>query len=184
MAGGKFPFPVISSTGSGAQTAPVVTLQFRDFGVRLTFTPTVEPNGLIHLKVRPEVSSLDFANAITMQGFLIPAISSREVETEVDLREGETFAIAGLMDNRVTQVMNKIPGIGNLPIIGHLFRSRETKKSQSELLVLTTPTFVKPMAPGEQPPLPQFPEGFLDSTRPDRKPQTPPRDKESPGKIP
>ena len=161
LAGGEFPFPVITNTGSGAQAAPVVTVQFRPFGVRLLFTPTVETNGLIHLKVRPEVSSLDFANALTIQGFLIPAISSRSAETEVDLHEGETFAIAGLIDNRVTQVVSKLPGIGDVPIIGHLFRTRGTQKSNSELLVLITPNFVKPFAAGDAPALPQFPEGLL-----------------------
>ena len=125
------------------------------------FTPTVEPNGLIHLKVRPEVSSLDFSNALTIQGFLIPAISSRTAETEVELREGESFAIAGLIDNRVTQIVSKLPGIGDMPIIGHLFRTRSNQKANTELLVLITPNFVRPFAPGETPPLPQFPEGFL-----------------------
>src|SRR5438552_13450269 len=161
LAGGEFPFPVITNTGTGAQATPVVTIQFRPFGVRLLFTPTVEPNGLIHLKVRPEVSSLDFASALTIQGFLIPAISSRTAETEVELHEGESFAIAGLIDNRVTQVVSKLPGIGDVPIIGHLFRTRSTEKTNTELLVLITPTFVKPFAAGETPPLPQFPEGFL-----------------------
>jgi len=161
LAGGEFPFPVISSTGSGAQATPVVTIQFRPFGVRLFFTPTVEPNGLIHLKVRPEVSSLDFANALTIQGFLIPAISTRQAETEVELHEGESFAIAGLIDNRTIQVVSKIPGIGDLPILGHLFRSRDTQKTNSELLVLITPTFVKPFSAGDTPPALQFPEGFL-----------------------
>src|SRR5437016_12908298 len=161
LAGGEFPFPVITNTGTGAQSAPTVTIQFREFGVRLYFTPTVEPNGLIHLKVRPEVSSLDFANALTIQEFLIPAISTRRAETEVDLREGESFAIAGLMDNRVTQIVSKIPGIGDLPVIGHLFRTRDTQKSNTELLVLITPNFVKPFSAGDTPPLPQFPEGFL-----------------------
>jgi pilus assembly protein CpaC len=106
---------------------------------------------------------LDFANALVIQGFLIPAISTRTAETEVDLRQGESFAIAGLIDNRVTQVVSKIPGIGDLPILGHLFRSRSTQKSNSELLVLITPSFVKPFSAGETPPLPQFPEGFLGS---------------------
>src|SRR5438094_6490050 len=167
LAGGEFPFPVITTTGSGAQAAPVVTIQFRPFGVRLLFTPTVEPNGLIHLKVRPEVSSLDFSNALTIQGFLIPAISSRSAETEVDLHEGESFAIAGLIDNRVTDVVNKVPGIGDLPILGHLFRSRGQQKANTELLVLITPSFVKPFAPGETPPLPQFPEGVLGDRPPE-----------------
>ena len=161
LAGGEFPFPVITTTGSGAQAAPVVTIQFRPFGVRLLFTPTVEPNGLIHLKVRPEVSSLDFSNALTIQGFLIPAISSRSAETEVDLHEGESFAIAGLIDNRVTNVDSKIPGIGDVPIIGHLFRSRATQKANTELLVLITPNFVRPFTANETPALPQFPEPFL-----------------------
>ncbi len=160
LAGGEFPFPVISSTGSGAQAAPVVTIQFRPFGVRLVFTPTVEANGMIHLKVRPEVSALDFANALTIQGFLIPAISTRQAETEVELREGESFAIAGLIDNRAIQVMSKIPGIGDLPVLGHLFRTREVQKTNSELLVVITPHFVKPFAAGAMPPLPQFTPGF------------------------
>jgi pilus assembly protein CpaC len=173
LAGGEFPFPVISSTGSGAQSTPVVTIQFRPFGVRLFFTPTVDSNGLIHLKVQPEVSSLDFANALTIQGFLIPAITTRKAETEVDLREGESFAIAGLIDNRVTHVVSKIPGVGDLPILGHLFRSRSTQKSNSELLVLITPSFVKPFSAGETPPLPQFPETFL-GTPPDQSSTPPP----------
>jgi pilus assembly protein CpaC len=161
LAGGEFPYPVISTSGAGAQSTPVVTVQFRPFGVRLYFTPTVGPNGVIHLKVAPEVSALDFANALTIQGFLIPAISSRKAETEVDLREGESFAIAGLIDNRVTQVISKIPGIGDMPIIGHLFRSRSTQKSNTELLVLVTPSFVRPFGAGEPTPGLQFPEGFL-----------------------
>jgi pilus assembly protein CpaC len=168
LAGGEFPFPVITTTGSGAQSAPVVTSQFRPLGVRLLFTPTVEANGLIHLKVQPEVSSLDFANSLTIQGFLIPAISTRKAETEVDLREGESFAIAGLIDNRVTQVVSKIPGFGDLPILGHLFSSRSTQKANSELLVLITPTFVKPFAAGQAPQLPQFPENFLGTPPPDQ----------------
>jgi len=153
----------------------------------LLFTPTVEPNGLIHLKVRPEVSSLDFSNALQIQGFLIPAISSRTAETEVELREGESFAIAGLIDNRVVQVVSKLPGIGDMPIIGHLFRTRSNQKANTELLVLITPSFVKPFAPGETPPLPQFPEGVL-GDRPPESGSTPqfvgPRGTESSGARP
>jgi pilus assembly protein CpaC len=166
LAGGEFPYPVITNTGTGAQPTPVVTIQFRPFGVRLNFTPTVEPNGLIHLKVKPEVSSLDFANALTISGFTIPALSSRTAETEVELREGESFAIAGLIDNRVTKQIAKLPGIGDLPVIGNLFRSRSTDKTNTELLVLITPSFVKPFAAGAAPPLPQFPEGFLGNEPP------------------
>lgn len=185
VAGGEFPFPVVTTTGSGAQSAPVVTVQFREFGVRLSFTPSVASDGLIHLKVRPEVSALDFSNALTIQGFLIPAISTRRAETEVDLREGESFAIAGLIDNRVTQVVSKIPGIGDLPILGRLFRTRETHKTNTELLVLITPSFVKPFAAGETPGLPQFPEGFLGAPKSDTSSASPqfigPRGHQPPG---
>src|SRR5204863_6071503 len=130
----------------------------------LMFTPTIEPSGLIHLKVQPEVSALDYANALTIQGYLIPAISTRKAETEVDLHEGESFAIAGLIDNRVTQIVSKIPGFADLPILGHLFSSKNTQKANSELLVLITPTFVKPFAAGQPPQLPPFPESFINPT--------------------
>ena len=163
LSGGEFPYPVVTTTGSGAQTAPVVTIQFRPFGVKLNFTPTVESNGLIHLKVEPEVSQLDFSQGLTIQGFVIPAISTRKAETEVDLREGESFAIAGLIDNRVTQIVNKIPGFANLPILGHLFSSKSKEKTNTELLVLVTPAFVKPYPPGQSPALPPMPENFLGS---------------------
>ncbi len=166
LAGGEFPFPVISTSGSGGNSAPVVTIQFRRFGVQLTFTPTVDATGLIHLKVRPEVSALDFSNALTIQGFLIPAISSRTADTEVDLREGESFAIAGLIDNRVTEIVSKIPGIGDVPILGRLFRSRQLNKTNTELLVVVTPRFVKPFAAGETVPMIGFPREFLDGGRP------------------
>jgi pilus assembly protein CpaC len=161
LAGGEFPFPVITNTGTGGQAAPVVTIQFRKFGVQLNFTPTVSTNGVIHLKVKPEVSSLDFSNALQIQGFTIPAISSRTAETEVDLREGESFAIAGLIDNRVTKQVSKLIGIGDLPVIGNLFKTRSTDKTNTELLVVITPNFVRPFASGTSPALPTFPEGFL-----------------------
>ena len=90
--------------------------------MRLNFTPTIQPDGLIHLKVAPEVSSLDFTNAVTLQGFTIPALSTRRVESEMDLRDGQTFAIAGLIDNQVQQLLDKIPGIGDIPILGKLFQ--------------------------------------------------------------
>lgn len=172
LAGGEFPFPVISSTGTGGNAAPVVTVQFRKFGVQLTFTPNVDPNGLIHLKVAPEVSALDFSNALTIQGFLIPALSSRRAETEVDLHEGESFAIAGLIDNRVTEVVSKIPGIGDVPVLGRLFRSRNMNKTNTELLVVITPRFVKPFAAGTPPGL-GFPKTFLDGTKPGEPAKTP-----------
>jgi pilus assembly protein CpaC len=161
LAGGSFPFPVLTTTSTGGSVSPVITVQFKPFGVKLDFTPTVTPTGNIHLQVSPEVSSLDFANAVTLQGFLIPALSQRKMDTEVELKDGETFAIAGLLDNRVQQTIEKIPGFGNIPIIGYLFSSRATKKTNTELLVLITPHFVKPLPAGEKPKMPDFPVNFL-----------------------
>jgi pilus assembly protein CpaC len=161
LAGGSFPYPTITTTPTGGGTAPVVTVQFKPFGVKLDFTPVVTPSGAIDLKVAPEVSSLDFANAVTVQGFVIPALSQRRAETEVILRDGESFAIAGLIDNRVIETMSKVPGFGDLPILGRLFRSRSTQKSTDELLVVITPHFVRPLGPDEKAALPDMPVGFM-----------------------
>jgi pilus assembly protein CpaC len=161
LAGGSFPFPTITTTPTGGATAPVVTVQFKPFGVKLDFTPTVTAQGSIQLKVAPEVSSLDFSNAVTLQGFTIPALSQRRAETEVVLKDGESFAIAGLIDNRVVESMNKVPGLANLPVLGKLFRSRSTQKSNDELLVVITPHFVRPLSPEEKATLPDMPVSFL-----------------------
>jgi len=161
LAGGQFPFPTITTTPTGGAISPVISVQFKPFGVQLNFTPTLTESGAIRLKVKPEVSSLDFANAVTLQGFLIPAITTRSAETEVILKDGESFAIAGLIDNRVQQVLSKLPGFGDLPIVGHLFRSRSTRKTTDELLVVITPRFVRPLSPEEQIKLPDLPEAFL-----------------------
>src|SRR5262249_9004945 len=118
LAGGEFPFPTLTATTTGGAVAPVITVQFKKFGIQLGFTPTITNTGAINLKVNPEVSALDFSNAVTLQGFLIPAISVRRAETEVVLKDNESFAIAGLIDNRVTQVLNRVPGIGDIPIVG------------------------------------------------------------------
>jgi pilus assembly protein CpaC len=139
----------------------VVTVQFRKFGVQLNFTPTITASGAIHLKVKPEVSALDFSNAVTVDGVLIPALSSRYAETEVVLKDGESFAIAGLIDNRVTQVMNKLWLLGDIPVLGYLFRSRSTQKSTDELMVVVTPHIVQPLAPTEKAVLPDIVEPFL-----------------------
>ena len=161
LAGGSFPFPILTTTSTGGSVSPVITVQFKPFGVKLDFTPTVTPNGSINLVVAPEVSSLDFANAVTLQGFLITAISQRRAETEVILKDGESFAIAGLIDNRVIDVVSKFPGLGNIPVLGQFFTSRSLKKSNSELLVVITPHFVKPLSAEEKAKLPDFPETFL-----------------------
>jgi pilus assembly protein CpaC len=158
LAGGEFPYPIVQGTTGGSNA---ITIQFREYGVRLTFTPTIMENGQIHLKVKPEVSALDFSNAVTLSGFVIPALSTKRVESEMDLNDGQSFAIAGLVDDRVTKLLSKVPGIGDLPVIGQLFRSTSFNKSKTELLILITPRIVKPLSPGEIPAGPQFPTPFM-----------------------
>jgi len=162
LAGGEFPFPVLQgTTGSGFAG---ITIQFKEFGVRLNFTPTLTADGMIHLKVKPEVSSLDFTNALTIQGFLIPALTTNRVESEMQLRDGQSFAIAGLLDNRVTEQYDKIPWIGDVPILGNLFKSRSVTKSKNELLIVVTPRIVHPS--DSAPPTPAMPKPFLGATKP------------------
>jgi len=157
LAGGEFPFPVVQPS----QGFTSVTITFKEFGVRLNFTPTLTADGQIHLKVKPEVSSLDFTNALTISGFLIPALSTRRVESEMDLGDGQSFAIAGLVDNRVTEQFQKVPGIGDIPILGKLFQSRTLNKSKNELLIVVTPRIVKPVSADKMPKGPVFPIPFL-----------------------
>jgi pilus assembly protein CpaC len=140
LAGGEFPYPVVQGAG-GNNTS--VTIMFKEFGIRLNFTPTVIGNDLINLKVRPEVSSLDFANGVIVSGFRVPALTTRRTETEVELQNGQTFAIAGLMNNTLNDTMSKVPGIGDIPILGLLFRSKAHQKNQTELVVMITPTIVR-----------------------------------------
>src|SRR4051812_25159800 len=139
LAGGEYPYPVVQPSSGGNS----VTIQFKEFGVRLNFTPTVLGGDMINLKVRPEVSALDFTNAITLEGFRVPALSTRRTETEVELADGQTFAIAGLMNNTVTDTMRKIPGIGDVPILGWLFKSKAMAKNQTELVVMITPHIIR-----------------------------------------
>lgn len=169
VAGGEFPFPILTATTTGGAISPVLTVQFKPFGVQLGFTPQVTENGTIHLKVKPEVSSIDYSNSVTVQGVLIPAISTRRAQTEVILKDGESFAIAGLIDNRVIQTVSKVRGLGDIPYLGQLFRSRATRKNNDELLVVITPHFVKPLPPGEMPKLPDTVETWLPTVREERK---------------
>jgi len=162
LAGGQFPFPIVQP-GAGFTA---VTISFKEFGVRLQFTPVIMPNGNIHLKVAPEVSTLDFANALTISGFTVPALRTRKAETEFELQDGKSFVIAGLMDNRVTDIYNKIPGLGDIPVLGNLFRSKSLQKSNSELMVLCTLRRISPA--GEQPPPPQDPKPFMDKGKFDK----------------
>jgi pilus assembly protein CpaC len=162
LAGGQFPFPIVQP----GQGFTAVTISFKEFGVRLQFTPVITPTGNIHLKVAPEVSTLDFANALTISGFTVPALSTRKAETEFELQDGQSFVIAGLLDNRVTDVYNKIPGLGDIPILGVFFRSKSVQKSNSELMVLCT---VRRISPSAAPvPGPKNPQPFLDSGKFDK----------------
>jgi pilus assembly protein CpaC len=151
LAGGLFPYPVVQ--GGTAGTVPAVTIQFQPYGVKLEFTGIVEDDGTIHLKVAPEVSTLDYSNAIIISGFTLPAIQTRKAETVVELKDGQSFGIAGLLDQRSTVQLSKVPGIGDIPILGELFKSRSVNLTNTELLVLVTPTIVDPV--GGQPPAPQ-----------------------------
>jgi pilus assembly protein CpaC len=163
LAGGEFPFPIVQPS----QGFTAVTISFKEFGVQLKFTPVIMPNGNIHLKVAPSVSTLDFANALTISGFTVPALSTRKAETEFELRDGQSFVIAGLIDNRVTDLYNKIPGLGDIPILGNFFKSKSAQKSNSELVVLCTARRVSPSA--QPPALPINPKPFMDKDKFDSK---------------
>jgi pilus assembly protein CpaC len=163
LAGGQFPFPIVQP-GQGFAS---VTISFKDFGVKLQFTPVIMPNGNIHLKVAPEVSTLDFANALTISGFTVPALSTRKAETEFELQDGQSFVIAGLMDNRVTDLYSRIPGLGDIPILGNLFRSRNLQKNKTELMVLCTVHRISPST--QNPTLPNYPQPFLEKGKFDSK---------------
>lgn len=161
IAGGEFPYPIVN--GGGGNGLLAVTIQFRPYGVKLDFTGTINPDNTIRLKVAPEVSTLDYSNSLTFEGFVVPAISTRRAETNVDLKDGQSFGIAGLLDNRTTVQMNKIPGIGDVPILGALFKSRSVTKSNTELVVIVTPVIVDPVtAPGAAPESPKGPFEYMD----------------------
>jgi pilus assembly protein CpaC len=151
LSGGEFPFPVVQG-GNGGLTS--VTIQFRAYGVKVEFTPVVNPDGTIDLKVAPEVSALDFTNAVTISGYTIPAISTRRAETEVVLKSGESFAISGLLDRNTTDAYSKTPGIANVPILGQLFKSKNVNHSTTELVVIVTPSVVDPLTEAQTPATP------------------------------
>ena len=166
LSGGEFPFPVIQGASSGFTS---VTIQFRPYGVKLDFTPNVLPDGTIQLKVAPEVSALDYTNAVVISGYTIPALSTRRAETQVELKSGQSFVISGLLDNRTTDLLDKIPGIGDIPILGKLFQSKSSTHSVDELAVIVTPTLVDPLS--ENPPTrePKMVVPFLNDQKFDQK---------------
>ena len=162
LAGGEFPFPLVQP-GNGFTA---VTIQFKPFGVKLDFTGNISNDGTIRLHVAPEVSTLDFTNALAIQGFTVPAISTRRAETDIELKDGQSFGIAGLLDNRAQAQLNKIPGIGDIPVLGQLFRSRNINKSKTELMVLVTPHIVDPVHTTTPPPAnPNLSVPFLDKPK-------------------
>jgi pilus assembly protein CpaC len=154
LAGGEIPIPVVQGA-SGS-----VTVEYKEFGIRLNFRPTIAGD-VIRLRVRPEVSTLDFGNGVSLGGFRIPALSTRRAETEVELRDGQSFVIAGLLDNVTQDTTAAIPLLSKLPIIGYLFRSKAERAERTELMVLITPRLVRALDPDEVPPLPTRPREFL-----------------------
>jgi pilus assembly protein CpaC len=156
LAGGEFPVPIVQGSGAASN----VTIMFKEFGVRLNFKPTIAGD-VIRLKVRPEVSSLDFNNGITLQGFRVPALITRRAETDVELRDGQSFAIAGLLNNTMQNDGANVPFLSKIPIIGYLFKSNADRKERTELMVLVTPHLVRPLNPDEVPALPTDPSRFL-----------------------
>ena len=168
LAGGEYPYPVVQGTGQNA----AVTIVFKEFGVRLKFTPNVTSDGMIQLKVAPEVSSLDFGNAVVLSGFRVPALATRRTETSVELRDGQTFAIAGMIDQNLNETLRRMPGMGDIPILGYLFRSQAYQKNATELVVMITPHIVRRDSPGVTPNLPGLVEPFL--TQPNKRIAPPP----------
>lgn len=161
LAGGEFPYPIVQPGGAGS--VPTVTVQFRPYGVKLEFTPFVNSDGTIRLKVAPEVSALDYTNEVVIAGYTLPALSTRKAETEVELKDGQSFGISGILDQRTTDTLSKIPGIGDIPVLGQLFRSKSLDRSTMELMVIVTPKIVDPLNGTALPstPTPAMPAPFL-----------------------
>jgi len=153
LAGGEFPIPVTQGGGTGAG-GTAITIEYREFGVRLRMVPVVLGDGRIRLKVAPEVSDLDFTTAVRFNGFVIPGLTSRKLDTTIELNEGQTFAIAGLLNHTVTSNKDVTPLLGDLPVVGALFRSVRYQRKETELVVLVTPRLVDAMNPGQIPSLP------------------------------
>lgn len=157
LVGGEFPIPVLQ----GGANAAAVTIQFKEFGIRLRFTPTVTANKTIKVDLTQEVSSIDIAQGVTFNGFTIPALSTRRTQTGIELGDGQTFLVSGLIDNRDVERLSRIPGLSSLPVLGALFKSKDVTKSLTELVVMVTPEITTPMNPGDAKPMLDFPNEFL-----------------------
>ena len=164
VAGGEFPFPMIQP-GAGSSS---VTIAFKEYGIKLGFLPVVTPRGTIRLQVVPEVSALDYTNSVTVAGTTVPGTTTRRVQTELELDSGQSFVIAGLLDNSTTESLSKIPGIGSIPLLGKLFQSRSISRSNSELLVIVTPEIVRPIPVGQPVPALQFTTPFASPNSPEQ----------------
>ena len=163
LSGGEFPVPVIQ----GGANSGAVTVQFKEYGIRLSFTPELTENHTIRMHVKPEVSSIDTANGVTISGFSIPALTTRRIETNIELSPQQSFVIAGLLNDQVNDQFQRIPGLASLPVLGALFKSRTLTKSRSELIVLVTPEITTPIEPGKALPTPLMPEPFMGPLAPD-----------------
>ncbi|WP_263356070.1 type II and III secretion system protein family protein [Acidicapsa ligni] len=161
LSGGEFPFPVVQGIAGGLTS---ISIQFRPYGVKLDFTPEVNVDGTIQLKIAPEVSALDYTNAVTIDGYQIPAISTRRADTEVVLKSGQSFAISGLLDRRTTDAYGRTPGFSSIPILGQLFKSKSLNHSTTELIVIVTPEVVNPMEEGGPIKEPVLPVPTMDPT--------------------
>lgn len=159
LAGGQYPYPVVQNAGAGG--SPTVTIEFKQYGIQLNFIPTITPRNTIQLQVAPSVSALDYANGVSLNGFQVPGLDERDVNTEVELKNGQSFVIGGLLDNRETKTFEKIPFIGDVPILGKFFQSVKDQKNNTELVVIVTPEIVKPIEPGQPQPKITYPNKFL-----------------------
>ena len=168
LVGGEFPVPILQGGGN----AGAVTVQFREFGIKLVFTPIITENKTIKLHLKQEVSTLDFADGVTLSGFNIPALSTRRAETDVELAEGQSFVVAGLVDNQERDTFSKIPILGSLPIFGALFKSKDTAKERKDLIMLVTPEMTTPLATTDAKPTVYMPRDFLVRLDPKDVPQT------------
>ena len=158
LAGGEYPYPVAQASAGGSAA---VTISFKEYGIRLNFIPTLTPRGTIRLQVAPEVSALDFTNAVEISGFDVPAITSRKMKTEVELSDGQSFVVGGLLDKTENESFQKIPFLGDIPVLGKFFQSMQRTKTDTELIVIVTPVIVSPIGAGSALPELKYPVPFL-----------------------
>ncbi len=167
LVGGEFPVPVLQ----GGSNAGAVSVAFKEFGVRLQFKPEITENNTIKMYIKPEVSTIDLANGVQFNGFTIPAIGTRRVETTLELGEGQSFVIGGLIDERVTETISKIPGLANIPLLGHIFKTRTENRNKTELIVLVTPEIVQPIKKEDPKPELNFPKEFYQESPKESQPK-------------